>query len=204
MRTLGRLSTLGALVALSCAGTTRLEPSTHAETVQGRPGAARASVAGIELVAEAGAWNGDAALLGDVTVLKVSVDNRSAEPVLIAYERFSLVSDDGRAFQALDPSSLSRESRGQVSRTRSIGLPPDAHACNHHGAVARPRAPDASTDIENSSLQTTVLGPGERTSGFIFFERVTPDKAIIRLKSVLQSPIGEPIAETSIPFYVKS
>lgn len=100
-----------ALVLAACADRPALKPAPGAEIVPDGGNAARADVAGVSLVATAGAWDGGVDIAEAVTPLKVTIDNDSGKSLRIRYSDFGLVTETGTRYAALPPYSV----RGSVT-----------------------------------------------------------------------------------------
>lgn len=94
----------------ACAGEPALRPAAEARMVPDDGMAAAASVAGVTVIAEAGAWRGSVDIDEVVVPLKVRVENNSDRKLRIRYSDFGLVSESGRSYAALPP----YEVRGSV------------------------------------------------------------------------------------------
>ncbi|HYE35792.1 hypothetical protein [Methylocaldum sp.] len=106
MERFGGLRALGAVLIMMSAGcqpvpVPRLTPAPAAERVPGEPGAARAEAGGVRIAAGAEAWPGSDTIHRELTPVRVSIDNRSAQPLRIRYAEFALVSPSGERFAAL-------------------------------------------------------------------------------------------------------
>jgi hypothetical protein len=184
-------------VAIALGGcAAQLRPAPEALVLPGPGQAAIAETAGVRIVASAEAWRGDPESLDRiVTPMLVRVENDGAVAVQVRYEDFALVAEDGRRFAAIPPFNV----RGVVS-TPYRGLYPVHRPGVSPFSSFYPRlaiAPglypfdpfydDAywpywyrwvnlpTGDMVQKALPEGVLQPGDRTTGFLYFEDV--DKA---------------------------
>lgn len=194
-----------ALLVSGCASA-RLEPAPGAGRVPHKPRAGAVERQGVQLIAEADAWNAPDNVRDEVTTLKVTVVNRGNHPVAIDYSRFSLVSDDGDVFLPVAPGDITI--RGG---SRSIGLPADAIVTRADSSTGLgPNSPYRSAaekdeirqQLIEQSLDSGELAPGERTTGYVHFQRVPASKQQITLRSVLETGSGRTVT-TDIPFQVR-
>lgn len=188
-----------AALALACAPA-RLEPASPEQKVANKPNAAATEVAaGVRLQVEAGSWMADERVKHEVTAMKVTLINRGTEPVNIDYNAFTLQSDVGKSFRPVNPDDI--PIRGG---TRSIGLPADTIVTRtSDSAVNAPNRGESEKEEIRQRLRDQALksGPvlaGERTVGYIFFERVPASVEAITFRGALQdAKTGDstPVAE---------
>jgi hypothetical protein len=160
---------------------------------------------GIGFQAEASAFAADDRVRDEVTALKITVVNKGEKPVNVDYALFELIADDGGVYKPLEPKSINI--RGA---TRSIGLPADTIITRtSDSAVNAPnRSESEKTQIRQQlaeqALTSGPLNPGERTIGYVYFERVPANRWTVTLKaSVLKAESGDVAATTEIPFQVR-
>ena len=196
---------LAFLFATGCAAA-RLEPAESAQRVPAKPRAATVKVQGIQVIAEAGSWSAPENVRDEVTALKITIVNHGSEPLRVKYDGFSLVADDGEAFTTVRPEEI--EIR---SGSRSIGLPADAMV-SRSGDGSTMNSPYRSQQekeeirktIVEQSLANGELKPGERTTGYVYFQLVPGSKDLINLRSALESATsGKVLAQAEIPFQVR-
>jgi hypothetical protein len=203
-------STLGfaltVLIATGCASA-RLEPADGAERVPAKPRAATMRSQGVQVIAETESWSAPSNVRDEVTALKVTIVNHGTEPLRVKYDGFSLVSDDGEAFKTVRPEDITI--RGG---SRSIGLPADAVITRSSDGSSGLNSPYRSEQEKAEIRQTLIdqslangeLKPGERTTGFVYFQLVPGSKDLINLKGDLESSqTGKVVAQANIPFQVR-
>jgi hypothetical protein len=123
----------------------------------------------------------------EVTAMKVTLINRGTEPVNIDYNAFSLQSEVGKRFRPLSPDDI--PIRGGV---RSIGLPADTIVTRtSDSAVNAPNRGESEKEqirerLRNQALKSGSVPAGERTVGYIFFERVPATVQTITFQGSLQ------------------
>lgn len=203
----GRIADVGvALLFLAGCASARLEPAPGAARVPNKPRAAAVEQQGVQLIAEAEAWHAPDNVRDEVTTLKVTVVNRGSSTLAVDYDRFSLVSEDGDVFLPVDPKDITI--RGG---SRSIGLPADAivtraDSSTGLGPNSLYRSASEKEEIRqqlvDQSLDSGELAPGERTTGYVYFQRVPGTKQQITLRSVLRDATGRTVT-TDIPFQVR-
>ncbi len=159
---------------LTACGSARLEPASPDQKVAGRPNAAAADLeSGVRVQVEAGAWMADDRVKDEVTAMKVTVINLGKQAANVDYFSFRLTSDEGKQFRALAPKEV--PIRGA---TRSIGLPADTIVTrSSDSAVNAPNREISEKEqirkrLEEQALRSGPLPIGERSVGYIFFERV--------------------------------
>lgn len=193
------------LLATGCASA-RLEPAEGAQRVPAKPRAATVKVQGIQVIAEAESWHPPEKMRDEVTALKVTIVNHGKEALRIKYDAFSLVADDGEAFHTVKPEDITIH-----GASRSIGLPADAivSRSGDGSTLSSPHRSQQEKDeirktLVDQSLASGDLKPGERTSGFVYFQLVPGNKDQISLKGALESAeTGKVIAQADIPFQVR-
>jgi len=207
---LRKASFLGlALVALQLLGcqSARLEPADDAQKVPNKPKAAAvATEAGVLIQAEADSWVTDDRVRDEVTAMKVTLVNKGGGAVSVDYNAFSLVAEDGTVFKPVAPENI--EIRGA---TRSIGLPADTiiTRTSDSSVNAPNRTESEKTQIRDrlveQALDSGELGVGQRSIGFVYFERVPASKTRIIFKGqVLKVASGEVAASAELPFQVRA
>ena len=207
MRSTLQLVALSALALIfSACATARLTPADEAQRVPNKPKAAAAETkAGVLIQAEADAWNADDRVRDEVTTMKVTIINRGKEPVDVDYNAFLLRSSDGSEFKPVSGKDITI--RGAA---RSIGLPADTIITrSSDSAINAPGREQSEKEqlharLEEESLRSGVILPGDRAIGYIYFERVpNTKKSILFLGRVLETESGNFAATVEIPFRVK-
>jgi hypothetical protein len=193
-------------VLVSACASARLEPAPGAARVPHKPRAGAVEREGVQLIAEADAWNAPDNVRDEVTTLKVTVVNRGAQAVAVDYTRFSLVSPDGDVFLPVAPADITI--RGG---SRSIGLPADAIVTRADSSTglgpnslyrSAAEKEEIRQQLIEQSLDSGELAPGERMTGYVYFQRVPASKEQITLRSVLRTSAGKTVT-TDIPFQVR-
>ena len=191
---------------LSACATARLTPADEAQRVPNKPRAAAAETkAGVLVQAEADAWNADDRVRDEVTTMKVTVINRGKTPVDVDYNAFLLRSADGSEYRPVAGKDITI--RGAA---RSIGLPADTIITRSSDtAINAPGREQSEKEqlharLEEESLRSGAIAPGERAIGYIYFERVpNTKKSVTFLGRILTTQSGETAASVEIPFRVK-
>jgi hypothetical protein len=216
------LSCLGLLVAGCQAG---LMPAPEAQLVPNRRHAAVAESHGVRIVAETDAWHGSPSdLEGLVVPLLVTIENLGPVPVRLRYDAFTLVGADGRRYPARSPFDI----RGVVSEPVPYGAYPDWGDAPYLGPyhpgwwaggpwprswyydrywpyyysyppyrrVALP-----TPDMVQTALPERVLQPGERVTGFLFFDGVpTRVPRADFVADLVDARTAAPFGTVAIPF----
>jgi hypothetical protein len=86
-----------------CTSRADLQPAAQARPAPGLEDAAVAAVSGVRITAQAVGWPGEADVLAKVQPMRMIIENRSGEPLLVVYENFALLGPRGRTFAALPP-----------------------------------------------------------------------------------------------------
>jgi len=177
------LTLCAALSTFACASA-RLEPASADQKVPNKPNAARMEIAnGVRLQVEANAWMADERVKNEVTTMKVTLINRGSDGVKLDYNGFTLESDSGEVYKPVDPKSITI--RGSA---RSIGLPADTIITrSSDSAVNTPDRETSEKDalrkrLEDQALTTGEVPSGERTVGYIYFERVPASVKLVTFR----------------------
>ena len=194
-----------ALFSFGCA-TARLAPSNDAQKVPNRPkAAAEETKEGVLIQAEADVWSASERVQEEVTAMKVTIVNRGSSNIKVDYNAFELKSGDGTEYKPVDPDDISI--RGA---SRSIGLPADTIITRSSDSSINSPSRDISEkeqirmQLKDEALQPVVLPPGERTIGYIYFERVpTTKRSVTFMGHVVSEETGEKLGEVNLPFRVK-
>ncbi|HEY8380383.1 MAG TPA: hypothetical protein VIK91_28060 [Nannocystis sp.] len=216
------LSLLLAAVLAGCA--TQLAPAPGADVVPGVGRAARDEQAGVEIIADAGAWRGVPPDLDEaLTPILVTITNRGRRPIEIRYEHFALVTPAGGEFAALPPFAV----EGVVYAPTTIVTPPlgfgvapylspwypgwsvwdgpfpyHAHYYEtYYPAFERITLPTG--DMIQKSLPEGVLQPGGRITGFVFFEEVEDVSRVTFVARLIDAAAEVSLGTLEIPFIVE-
>lgn len=199
------LAALGFFSLAACTGA-RLQPADEAQKVPNKPNAAAAETKlGVVFQAEASAFSADERVRDEVTALKITVVNKGEALVNVEYAAFELVADDGSKYLPVDPKTINI--RGA---TRTIGLPADTIITRtSDSAVNAPNRSETEKQqvrgqLAEQALASGPLSPGDRTVGYVYFERVPSNKTKITLVAkVLRPESGEVATTAEIPFQVR-
>jgi hypothetical protein len=217
---------------ISCRDYVRLTPAPEALELEDLNHAAKASVAGVDIIVQARAWIGTTAIKTEVTPLKITIDNKSNRPIRFRYSDFALISSTGEHFAALPPYAI----EGTIEEPVRIQPRPGAVAPRffHDGFHVAPHfspyfdgiaAFDGAffydpfyydryytywQEIElptiemlQESLPDGVLDPGGKVIGFLYFETVTPDiPRIVFRMDIADARDGTVLGTANIPFLV--
>jgi hypothetical protein len=113
---------LGSVGMVGCATTPVLKPAPGDTLAPGKPNVAQADVAGVVVLVNGNAWNGDPSDLGQLfTPVMVTIQNNSGKSVRVSYADFSLSNSTGFTSAAIPPI----QAKGQISRAtpRSSKIP---------------------------------------------------------------------------------
>ena len=193
------------LLSFGCASA-HLEPADSSQKVPNKPKAASVTEGSVLFQAEADSWVADERVRDEVTAMKLTLANHGETPVNVDYNAFELVADDGTLYRPVPPESI--EIRGA---SRSIGLPADTIITrSSDSSVNAPnRTESEKTQIRQrlveQALDTGVLAPGQRSVGFVYFQRVPASEAHLVLKGRLLKPeSGEPAASAELSFQARA
>lgn len=224
-RRAARAATTMAMAALAaCGGVPELHPAPGAELVRGVPDAARATQAGVQLTAEAGAWGARPLELPAVmTPLRVAIQNGSGRPIRIRHQDFVLLEGDGDRRPAVPPYRIEE----QVARTVTPAYAPDGfylapyldgyydwalyadpfpYDGTYYGSVypyySTIRTVQLPTDqMVDFSLAEGVLDPNGHMEGFLYFEKLDGDAGRVRLTmELVDARTQERLGTIEIPF----
>jgi hypothetical protein len=170
-----------ALAAALAGCAPHLRPAPGAVVLPGPGQAAIAEEAGVRIVVSADAWRADPETLQQVvTPMLVRIENNGTSAVQVRSEDFALVADDGRRFAAVPPFNV----RGVVSSTGPPVYAPYGPFYGYPHLGVQPFYYDAywpywyrwvtlpTGDMVQMALREGVLQPGDRSTGFLYFERV--------------------------------
>ena len=224
-RTTALLIGLLALTGPGCA--TTLVPAPGAHHVAGVGHAADAWMAGVHIVASAGAWSAFPSDLGDiVTPMLVTITNDGTRPLEIRYEHFALQTPGGVVFAALPPfqvTGFTLEPLNEFGPTAGFGFSVAPYLSPYypgwtvyggpfpfnsgyyggnygfHSAFGQIRLP--TSDMLQRALPEGVLAPGGRISGFVYFDHVL-DVVHVAFVAHLIEVGGQELGMIGIPFVV--
>jgi hypothetical protein len=112
-RTLGWV---GLLLLGACIPETHLQPRPDARSLAGEPSAAVAESAGVRLIADGAAWNGNPSNLERrLTPVEIRLENHSGRALKIRYTDFDLLGESHFQYAALAPTSLQEVNDAQPS-----------------------------------------------------------------------------------------
>lgn len=173
-------------------------------------------------------WSGPARITSNLSALELSIQNRGAAPVLLAYNRISLRGSDGQVFRALPLFHVQRSAAG----TAELKDPIDVRNLQYETTgfklapvyrKAYPKLPVAAepvgldpayyelysyytgkpmptTGMRRRGLPEGIIEPGGQVKGYLFFEEVPRSAKPVSLHYDLVSPgSGQHIATISIP-----
>lgn len=191
-----------ATLAAGCAATT-LVPAPDAKRLAAH--AAFAEARGVRIAARAEAWNGmPQGLTDEVTPLLVTIINESDRAIRVSHEGLVLVGANGRHYRALAPIGIEGVVIEAVPEPpypplASRGIWPHPAYWNSLGPLLRyVRLP--TLDMLRQALPEAVVQPGGQLSGFVYFERIPPDKGRVALRAQFREAGGERVTRVEIPF----
>lgn len=119
-----------AVLAAGCATTATLTPAPSAEET-GAAHAALAEVDGVNVIAQAQAWDGSRVVTDHVTPIQVRIENDRGEPLRLRYQDFALEGASGHRYAALPPFQV--EGKDGEYRLAEGSLSVAAPTFYHHG-----------------------------------------------------------------------
>jgi hypothetical protein len=191
-----RLSYAWLIILLSVAGCAHsgdLVPALGAKQLAGERGTVVASDAGVRVIVRPGAWDENPPNLADAALpLHVTIENRSAHPLALRHSTLKL---RGPALdyapldaqQLVKKTVLVKEDPLILPRTGAEPLTHIPHPLRSLSVKANPEAPPyeryyaehtvalPTLDMIDRALPQRVLQPGERASGFLYFEPLRPE-----------------------------
>jgi hypothetical protein len=208
-----------------------LTPAPDARLVPNRTQAAFAESHGVRIVAEADAWYGSPSdLEGLILPLLVTVENRGSVPIRLRYAGFTLVAADGRRYRALSPFDIRGavseplpygaypdwgdapylgpyypgwRPGGPFPRRWYYDRYWDRYAYGYYPPPypAYRRVPLPTPDMIQAALPERVVQPGERVTGFLFFEGVPARVSRVDfVADLIDARTSAPLGTVSIPF----
>lgn len=204
------------LAATGCA--TTLVPAPEAQTVPaGRITGASAAVAGVTVMAWPDAWSAaPRSLPVIVTPFLVTIDNAGTVPLRVRHDDFQLVSGDGRRLVARGPYEVTGYATERAPYPMYAG--PGFGLYRWHrwgwGPLGDPfwdapyypyydpwvRVPLPTADMVAMALPETVVPPGGRVTGFLYFDHVGRDAERVSFTAQLADVSGARLGAVTIPF----
>jgi hypothetical protein len=229
-RALATVASLTMAGAVGCAHRAVLRPAPQANAVAGLARAAVSTIDGVRVTAQADAWPGDPDITRYVTPIKLRVRNGGKVPLLLRYQDFAVVAEDGTRHAALPPYELT----GAVERP-ALGLgfdPIESPLFYHRGFLVAPyyapvypglelydrpfyydplyfdhyfglwiEYPLPTPEMLAQALPEGIIETGGEVAGFLYFERVRPREKRVRFRADLTNARnGREFGEVSIPF----
>lgn len=181
---------------------------------------AQAASGAVQVTVSGERWHGNPSDLGAlVTPMRVTIVNRGAEPVRVAYRDFALVSSTGFRTTAMSPFAIQRAGTVAVepyypwtgfyvAPTWSPyypGFAPWAGWWDYGGyGVVQVRQPLPTQDMLARAVPEGVIEPGGAVSGYLYFHRVGPDVGALQFQATFVSAeTQQKVAQLSVPFEVK-
>lgn len=169
---------LGSLVLVAPVPQARAQDSDHTAT---------ASTAGVTIEIDTEAWKGEPQRFDKVLPLLVRIDNDGDQPLRIRHTGFALVTGSGERVPATPPFELDQAESviddrridpfdiryrypygffrfGPYGRLGFVSYP---YALDHQGRFRRVELP--TSDMVSGALPETVVEPGDRVTGFLYF-----------------------------------
>lgn len=217
-----------ALLCTACTPTAELRPAKDAQTPPGDEHVSSAAAAGVNVVIETDAWPGAADVEEHVTPLWVRVENEGSKALRLRYDAFALEPPTGEPNRALPlyqidgtaeaPALVYGDTYPTPGFTHSgFALAPMYHpiypgmtvydgpfVANYHHYEAHHaywlQVPLPTARMRALVLPEGVIEPGGVVAGFLFFERVDPDREKVRFTAdLVGASDGERFGTISIP-----
>lgn len=214
---------LPGLLLIGC--NARLAPAPGANTVPAEKTAAFAESAGVRIVVAPNQWAGDPADLQNVaTPLRVTIENRSAQPLRIRYDEFTLTAPAGFKATAQAPYKIEGTVIKPVFLPQTYYIPGGFELAPHYRTqyqdTSKPRhpwnydeytprynlreLPLPSENMLERGIPEGVLEPRGQISGFLYFEKLSEDlPAIVFEANLVDARTGKRFGTIRIPFVVK-
>lgn len=219
----------GAGLLAGCA--TDLQPAPRALAAAGLEDAAYSTVNDVRIVAQASEWPGSEPIKQQVTPLRVVIENNSDKPLRVAYNEFTLVTQEGETYSALPLYRI----EGTVEEAETVGaytpitdpgfiysdfvIAPYLDGFYPGiGTVAGPFYYDPLyydtnyTYWDKTALPTPamrvlalpegVVNSGGRVEGWLYFEEVYDAEEVVFRADLVNSRTGDEFGEVRIPFEV--
>lgn len=220
-----KLTALIAIAALvGCSSTSTLTPAPTANELAGPGQGAIVRGAGVEMVARAGAWQGDPSNLSQrLTPMMMTIRNDSGQPIRIRYNELMLVTPKGTVYKALPPIDINATVNERItvvyppSRFRYApyyspfipGVPIYEYPFTYHrpywdryGTVMR-KVQLPTSDMLQRALPEGVLEAGGVVSGFVYFPGIGDDIEQVNVRAdLMNAQTGQRLTTLAIPFRV--
>jgi len=225
------LAGLAALTA--CQSTADLKPAPGADAVPGLDEAARDVVQDVEVVAQTTAWPGLQDIGAQVTPVRVTITNRSEQPLRVRYQEFAIIGPQGERYSALPPwqmqGSVTEEVTARVTTTAPDPL--FVHRGFHVAPAYRTvyptwdpwvgpfvhdpwwyetyatywrEIPLPTPGMQARGLPEGVLDPQGHLEGWVYFEHVAADRGPITFRlDLVNADPGRDLGEIRIPLTVQ-
>lgn len=209
--------TLVAVAVFGCSHPTVLKPAPSAQAVAGQKDTAASEAHGVRVTAT-GRWQGDPSdLWRTVTPVRITVENRSGEPLRIRYSDFALTSAQGMAATAMPAFQVQRPGvvrpffplTGFSVASSFAPFYPDfpmwtgafeSDPTSYPEAYAWDK-PLPTSDMLSKSMPVGVLASGGSVTGYMFFPRVAGNAGAVNLTATLvNANTKAEVARISIPF----
>jgi len=200
---------LFALGAMGCA-TTTLVPAPGAQPVPaGRVTGAAASAAGVTVMAWPEAWSAaPRSLPAVVTPFLVAIDNGGTVALRVRHDDFEVVSANGRRLGARSPYEITGYTFERAWSPFIVAGPPlGPYAWRRWGwddpyYYSDPwvRVPLPTADMVAMALPETVVAPGGRVTGFLYFDRLGRGVTSVDFTARLADTSGARLGVVTIPF----
>lgn len=223
---------LATTLLVTACGTPDLTPAPSAEQPAGETEAevATASVGGVAVRVESGAWDGDSTVAHELTPLYIHIENRGDAPVRLRYREFALVGPQGQYYAALPPLAAQVD----VQQVESARLPVGTPSFQHRGFFIAPpykyaygtlpawedgfdhdafyhdtyhtTYTELDVSIEELQIQALpegVLANNGHIDGYLYFERVDKDLPQVYFRAdFVNAETGRTLGTARIPFIV--
>ena len=211
------LLALATLLSAACASA-RLVPAPGAQTVASSQGAGgEGSAAGVTVRAWPEAWSAfPRSLPAVVTPFLITLDNGARVPIRVRHEGFALVAPDGRRLVARNPFEVRGYATERLPYPYLYAGPPLALRYRYGwGPFDDPfwggpwygdpwiHVPLPTPDMVGLALAETAVPPGDRLTGFLYFDRVSRGDRELALTAELEGANGEKLGEVRIPFVAR-
>jgi len=209
------LALLAAMTLAGCA--TTLVPGPGATPVPaGRVTGAAANAAGVTVMAWPEAWTAAPRSLSTiVTPFLVTIDNAGRVPIRVRHDDFELVSADGRHLVSRSPYQVTGFALERAPYPFLYAGPGFGFYRPYRwgwGPLGDPfwddiyyrdpwvRVPLPTADMVAMALPETVVQPGGRVTGFLYFDHAGRSVTQVDLTAQLHDASGAPLGVVTIPF----
>ncbi len=221
------------LALAGCGSQAQLTPAPGAKEVVGEPFAAVSNVDSVDVLAEPNVWIGRAAILDDVTPIRVTIQNHGTRPVRIRYTDFSLVGPRGVRYAALPPYGVSGTVQEPV--VENLYPPVEEPEFDEDGFDVAPylgpmyptlahwagpfyydplyydnyytywKSINLPTrEMVREALPEGVVEPNGHISGYLYFQKVSPGEAqVVFRQDLVNARTGNIFGTVTIPFSVR-